>query len=113
MAEAPATIRLDKWLWQARFVKTRSRAAELILAGAVRVNAQRVTKPACPIRVGDGLSFALNGEVRVLRVRALGLRRGPAAEARTLFTDLEAPDPDRHPGEVPAVPLEPPGEADT
>jgi ribosome-associated heat shock protein Hsp15 len=90
LAEAPETIRLDKWLWQARFVKTRGRAVELIESGAVRVNANRIQKPATAIRTGDGLSFALEGRVHVLRVRALGLRRGPALEARMLYDDLEA-----------------------
>lgn len=89
MAEPAATIRLDKWLWQARFCKSRSLAAGMVAAGAVRVNATRVTKPATPLRIGDGLSFVQGGQVRVLRVRDLGLRRGPAAEARLLYTDLE------------------------
>jgi len=90
LSEAREAIRLDKWLWYARIVKTRSLAAALVESGAVRVNATRVTKPATPVRVGDGLSFALGGQVRVLRVRALGLRRGPATEARALYDDLDA-----------------------
>jgi ribosome-associated heat shock protein Hsp15 len=84
------TIRLDKWLWQARFVKSRARAVALVESGAVRVNSARVQKAATAIRIGDGLSFALDGRVHVLRVRALGLRRGPAPEARMLYDDLEA-----------------------
>ena len=100
MADAPATIRLYKWLWQARFVKTRARAAALVEAGAVRVNAARVTKPATTLRVGDGLSFALEGRVHVLRVRALGARRGPAPEARMLYVDLDAGPALEHPGEA-------------
>lgn len=87
---ASETIRLDKWLWHARFVKTRSRAAALIESGAVRVNASRVLKPATAVRAGDGLSFALAGRIHVVRVRALGQRRGPAPEARTLYDDLDA-----------------------
>lgn len=83
-------MRLDKWLWQARFVKTRARAAALIESGAVRVNAVRVLKPATPVRVGDGLSFALNGHVHALRIRAIGSRRGPAPEARLLYAELDA-----------------------
>lgn len=95
MAEAPSgirpSIRLDKWLWQARFTKTRSRAAAMIEAGAVRVNAVRVVKPATAVRVGDGLSFALGSRVVALRIRDLGLRRGPAPEARNLYDDLGGP----------------------
>jgi ribosome-associated heat shock protein Hsp15 len=105
-AEAKATtIRLDKWLWQARFFKTRGLAAEAVSSGAVRLNSTRVTKPAAPVRPGDGLSFAQGARVRVVRVLALGLRRGPATEARGLYLDLDDPqpagapplDPDRQP----------------
>ncbi len=90
----PATsIRLDKWLWHARFCKTRGVAARLVAAGAVRVNATRVAKPAHPVRVGDRLTFAQGEIVRVVRVRALGARRGPAEEARCLYEEVapEAP----------------------
>jgi ribosome-associated heat shock protein Hsp15 len=85
---ASDAIRLDKWLWQARLCKSRGVAAQTIAAGAVRVNAVRVLKPAAPLRVGDGVTVTLGQCVRVLRVRALGVRRGPAAEARTLYEDL-------------------------
>jgi ribosome-associated heat shock protein Hsp15 len=104
MAEAPEAIRLDKWLWQARFCKSRALAARLVAEHGVRVNAVRVTRPAAPVRVGDGLSFAQGTRVRVLRVLALGNRRGPASEARLLYLDLEATpagppglEPDRQP----------------
>ena len=103
----PASIRLDKWLWQARFCKSRALAARLVGDGAVRLNAQRVTKPATPLRVGDGLSFAQGGRVRSVRVLALGSRRGPAPEARALYDDLEA----RAAAATPA--LEPTPKADT
>ena len=95
------TMRLDKWLWQARFFKTRGLAAAAVSAGMVRVNATRVTKPATSIRPGDGLSFAQGGRVRVIRVRALGTRRGPAPEARMLYLDLDEPQPSG------AAPLDP------
>src|SRR6185436_7820665 len=90
MPDAPQAIRLDKWLWQARFCKSRALAARLVGEGAVRLNAERVTKPATPLRVGDGLSFAQGDRVRSVRVLALGTRRGPAPEARALYDDLEA-----------------------
>lgn len=90
MQPGPA-IRLDKWLWQARLCKTRGLAAQLVAAGAVRVNAVRVLKPATPLRVGDGVTFAHGGTVQVLRVRSLGVRRGPATEARELYEDLAEP----------------------
>lgn len=107
MAEAAPSIRLDKWLWHARFCKSRALAAKLVTDGAVRVNAVRVSKPAAAIRVGDGLSFAQGGRVRAVRVLALGTRRGPAPEAQTLYHDLEARTPETTPA------LEPDPEADT
>lgn len=87
-------MRLDKWLWQARFFKTRGLAARAVTSGGVRVNAQRVLKPATAVAVGDGLTVVQHGRVRVVRIRALGLRRGPAAEAALLYQDLAEPSVD-------------------
>jgi ribosome-associated heat shock protein Hsp15 len=88
--DAARKLRLDKWLWQARFVKSRSLAAELIEAGAVRVNGTRVTRPGRDIAAGDVLTLPLGGRIRVVRILALGQRRGPATEAQTLYTDLDS-----------------------
>ncbi len=95
MAEAPRreTIRLDKWLWQARFFKTRSLAARAVAQGRVRLNAARVDKPAQAVGAGDALTFAQGNRIRVVRVLALGTRRGPAAEAQALYEDLAPPGP--------------------
>ena len=90
----PPKLRLDKWLWQARFFKTRSLAAKQISAGRVRVNGTRVSKPAFSVTPGDVLTFAQAREIRVVRIIALGTRRGPAPEAQALYEDLtEKPDP--------------------
>ena len=79
-------IRLDKWLWHARFFKTRSLAAREVGAGHVRVNGDRATKPAASVSPGDVLTFAQARVVRVIRVEAIGERRGPAPRgAGTLF----------------------------
>ncbi|MBL4916300.1 RNA-binding S4 domain-containing protein [Tabrizicola sp. DMG-N-6] len=86
-------MRLDKWLWQARFVKSRSLAAALVSGGHLRVNGQPVSKPAHAIGPGDVLTLPLPGRVRVIRVLDLGLRRGPAHEARALYADLDATAP--------------------
>ena len=92
MAEpAAGRIRVDKWLWHARVVRSRTLAAELVGAGHLRVNGQKVTKPAHTIGPGDVLTVAVAGRVRVLRVLAPGLRRGPAAEAQQLYEDLSDP----------------------
>jgi ribosome-associated heat shock protein Hsp15 len=80
-------IRLDKWLWQARFFKSRSLSAGVIEAGRVRLNGQHVAKPAQPVGPGDVLIFAQGGRIRVIRVLATGARRGPAAEAQHLYRD--------------------------
>ena len=89
--------RLDKWLWHARIARTRSVAGRLVAGGKVRVNRQRVTKPAHPLHPGDVITLMLAGRVWVLRIEALAERRGPAAEARGLYADLtpETPSPPR------------------
>ncbi len=86
-------IRLDKWLWHARFFRTRSLAAAAVSAGGVRVNAQRVTRPGRSVVPGDVLTFVQGTRVRVVRMTAAGLRRGPAAEAAALYDDLDPPGP--------------------
>jgi ribosome-associated heat shock protein Hsp15 len=84
--------RLDKWLWCARVAKTRAVCARLIEQGGVRINRQPTDKPHARLRPGDVLTFALgaHGPVRVWRVALLAARRGPPAEARTLYEDLSA-----------------------
>ena len=84
-------LRLDKWLWFARFFKTRALAHRYCLEGQLRVNGALVEKPHHAVRVDDVLTFPLGRRVRVVRVAALGTRRGPAPEARLLYEDL-APD---------------------
>ena len=80
--------RLDKWLWFARVVKTRSLAARLVVDGHVRVNGIRSDSAAKPVKAGDVITVALDRQVRVLRVMAPGLRRGPFEVARTLFAEV-------------------------
>ena len=87
----PAGLRLDKWLWQARFFKTRALAAELVGKGRVRINQTIVTKAHHRIRPGDVLTFPQGHLVRVVRVLELGARRGPAREAQALYEDLTEP----------------------
>ncbi|PWR04148.1 RNA-binding protein S4 [Meridianimarinicoccus roseus] len=86
-------MRLDKWLWQARFFKTRGRAAEVVGGGHVRVNARPVSKPSQAVRVGDTLTFAQGRAIRVVRVVGIPVRRGPATEAQALYDDLSPPPP--------------------
>jgi ribosome-associated heat shock protein Hsp15 len=83
--------RIDKWLWCARFFKTRARAAKACHDGRIRVSGQVLSKAHYAIKVGDVLTFPLGPNIRVIRVTALAVRRGPAAEARGLYDDLAPP----------------------
>ena len=85
------TIRLDKWLWHARFFRTRSLAARVVTGGHVRVNGLRTTRAAHAVGVGDTLTFMQGRRVRVVRLVALSTRRGPASEAQALYLDLSPP----------------------
>ncbi|MSO71274.1 MAG: RNA-binding S4 domain-containing protein [Alphaproteobacteria bacterium] len=89
---AEDALRLDKWLWFARFCKSRSLATKLCRAGHVRLNRQAVEKSHALVRKGDVLTFAQGDRVRVIEVLELGTRRGPAAEAQALYAD-RAPKP--------------------
>ena len=80
--------RLDRWLWFARIMKSRSLAAQLVESGKVRVNRVRVVKPSHMLREGDVLTIALRGQVRVLEVLGMGVRRGPPQEARLLYRSM-------------------------
>lgn len=88
-----ARQRIDKWLWHARVVRTRSDAAALVAGGRVRVNGGRETSPGHAVKPGDVLTIALDGGVRILRVEGFAERRGDAAAARVLYTDLQRPPP--------------------
>lgn len=92
-AEARPALRLDKFLWHARFFKSRTQAAEFVAGGRLRLDGAVVSKPNQLVRAGCVLTFPLGPRIRVVRVMALGVRRGPPAEARTLYEDLEAPAP--------------------
>lgn len=84
-------LRLDKWLWHARFFKTRSLSAKQVSGGHVRVNSHKALKPAHAVTAGDVLTFAQGRDIRVVRIIALGARRGPASEAQALYEDLTPP----------------------
>jgi ribosome-associated heat shock protein Hsp15 len=85
--------RIDKWLWHARVVRTRSAAAALAGSGHVRINGARVDAPSRPVRSGDVITIALDRRVRVLKVLGQSERRGSASEARPLYEDLSPPPP--------------------
>jgi ribosome-associated heat shock protein Hsp15 len=82
------TLRLDRWLWHARFIRSRDLAEGLVAARRVRVNEQLVGKTHQLVRPGDVITLTEPARVRVVRVRALGERRGPAVEARLLYEEI-------------------------
>jgi ribosome-associated heat shock protein Hsp15 len=84
------SLRLDKFLWFARIVKTRALAQQLAEGGRLRLSGRAVDRAHVPVRVGDVLTFAVRGRVRILRVDALPTRRGPPAEARALYVEMVA-----------------------
>jgi ribosome-associated heat shock protein Hsp15 len=85
-------VRLDKFLWCARLVKTRHLARTMVEQGTVRLNKARIVKPGHGVRLGDVLTFVWSGRLHVWRVNSIPARRGAAAEARLLYQELSAND---------------------
>ena len=81
-------VRLDKWLWRARFYKTRALSAEAVESGKVRLNGKRMLKPGAGLKVGDVLTIRRAGRVFVVEIVAFGERRGPASEAAELYREI-------------------------
>ena len=103
MTDTAARLRIDVWLWRARFFKTRALAAAAIAKGVYLEHAgraRRIDKPATMVEPGDGLSFRCGARLRTLRIEGLGARRGPATEARLLYQEsadtLDDPSDDAH-----------------
>jgi len=90
-----AAMRIDRWLWFARFFKSRTLASRLCASGKLRLNSRPLAKAHATCRAGDVLTFPKGPRIRVIRVVALGARRGPATEARALYEDLEPPQDTR------------------
>ena len=81
-------IRLDTWLWYARFYKSRSLSSKAILSGKLRVNSNKIIKPASKVKINDVLTINHINMVRIIQVQSLGSRRGPASEAQKLYNEL-------------------------
>jgi ribosome-associated heat shock protein Hsp15 len=92
--------RIDKWLWHARFAKTRTLAQKLALSGRIRVNREKSDSSSQPVKTGDVLTIAFDSGVRILRIAALAERRGPASDARLLYEDLTPPEAPASPNEA-------------
>ena len=88
MVGDPERQRIDRWLWHARLVRTRSAAAALAGAGHVRINGARIDAPSRLVRTGDVITVALDHNVRVVKVRGFAERRGPAQTGQALYDEL-------------------------
>jgi ribosome-associated heat shock protein Hsp15 len=89
MAGAGASMRIDLFLWYARFAKTRALAQAIAEAGTLRMDGRRIDRAHAAVRVGSVLAFPLHGRVRVIRIGALPTRRGPPAEAAALYDAID------------------------
>ena len=98
MSEEARTLRLDKWLWYARFFKTRANATRAIASGRFRLDGEVMSKPHRAAQPGQVLTFMQGDRVRVIRIVTLGSRRGPAIEAVMLYEDLSPEVPKRESG---------------
>ena len=91
-----APVRIDKWLWYARFFKTRSLATKFVSSGKLRIDGDVVSKPHRQIQKGQVLTFPLGNNIRVIQILDFGERRGPAIEAQALYEDLAPSSPRGH-----------------
>ncbi|MEM6615155.1 MAG: RNA-binding S4 domain-containing protein [Pseudomonadota bacterium] len=100
--------RIDQWLWHARIVKSRTLAGTLAAKGHIRVNREKTRKASQTVRRGDVLTLVWGGRVRIIEIVEFADRRGPAAEAQTLYIDKSPPVPPKSKTVLPA----PDGERD-
>ena len=91
MTDPAPKIRIDKWLWHARFFKSRRLAAAAVEAG-IRIDGTRITRSSRTVEPGNTLTFAQGRRIRVIKIVAIGTRRGPAPEAQGLYEDLTPPE---------------------
>ncbi|QDG75413.1 RNA-binding S4 domain-containing protein [Labrenzia sp. PHM005] len=103
--QSQGSLRVDKWLWYARVTKSRSLAQKLAAGGHVRVNKDKISSASKTVKADDVLTIVLDRRVLVLKVVALGTRRGPYEEAKLLYEDLSPPPPPK-----PEAPPPPPGQ---
>ena len=82
-------MRIDRFLYSIRLIKSRTQAQALLEQGRTRVDGRRVEKPSEPVKVGSVIALPLRDEVRVIRVLSLPVRRGPAPEARACYEELQ------------------------
>lgn len=89
MTPSPDRIRIDKWLWHARFYKTRALAQGAATSGRIRRNDVRVEKAGLEVKIGDILTLGRGRDIVVVRILACGIRRGPASKAQALYEVIQ------------------------
>ncbi|MEQ9518709.1 MAG: RNA-binding S4 domain-containing protein [Parvibaculum sp.] len=107
--DAHQSQRIDRWLWFARFYKSRTLAAAEVSAGKIRLNGERVAKASRAVKAGDILTFPLGPYIRVIKILDPGTRRGPAPEARLLYDDQAPPENQPKPEHTPKTARREPG----
>ena len=90
-AQSDRFLRLDKWLWHARFMKSRSKSTKFCQSGKLRVNGNIISKAHYLVKPSDVLTFSMGSNIRIIKILNLGLRRGPASEAQGLYEDISPP----------------------
>ena len=89
--QSKGVLRLDKWLWYARFLKSRSKAIKFCQSSRFRVNGSIIAKTHCLVKQNDVLTFSIGSSIKIIKILKLGVRRGPAPEAQALYEDLSPP----------------------
>ena len=89
----PETMRIDKWLWSARFFKSRADAQRMVTSGRLRLNSEIMSKPHRLVKPDDVLTFPKADDIRVIKILAMATHRGPATETAMLYDDLDPPQP--------------------
>ena len=89
--QSKGVLRLDKWLWYARFLKSRSKATKFCQSSRFRVNGSIIAKTHCLVKQNDVLTFSIGSSIKIIKILKLGVRRGPAPEAQALYEDLSPP----------------------
>ncbi|MEP4768865.1 MAG: RNA-binding S4 domain-containing protein [Roseibium sp.] len=99
---ASGSLRIDKWLWYARVTKSRSLAQKLAIGGHVRINKDKISSASKAVKVGDVLTITLERKILILKIAALGSKRGPYEQARLLYEDMSPPPPPKKDAPPPA-----------
>ena len=94
-SSSPETQRIDKWLWHARFFKTRSLSQKQITTGKIRVDREKISNPSRKITIGNVLTITREREIKIIEIIAIADKRGPYSEARLLYNDLSPPKPEK------------------